>query len=251
MLRKADLTLNNTIQSQKLSHIHMENNNVTTPDGGSSHGDYQTINGFLEKTNTALTNARLPEVAVLLAARGYSDNDISVGMGAADALRRLNELQQAEYGDQYEATKRYNDARSLVHENYMDHLELARLVFRKDPDAKAALGLRGTRAKSQSGYAGQGFLFYDNALNNVAFLTALGKKGITLEELSLGQAAFRNLQTLTAAQQKETGEAQAATRRRDAAYDDLSEWMSEFYSTAKIALRKNPQMMEKLGIKEV
>ncbi|MEO6831870.1 MAG: hypothetical protein ABI169_06695 [Chitinophagaceae bacterium] len=76
------------------------------------------------------------------------------------------------------------------------------------------------------------------------------KKGISENDLSNGQQTFRNLQMLTAAQQKETGEAQQATVARDNAYDALHEWMSDFYKTAKVALRKYPQMMEKLGIKE-
>jgi hypothetical protein len=91
-------------------------------------------------------------------------------------------------------------------------------------------------------------LFYNNATATPSIATALATKGITAAELTASKAAFKNLETLAAAQQKETGEAQEATKRRDAAYDALEDWMSDFRETAKVALRRHPQLMEQLGI---
>jgi len=232
----------------------MDNNNPnpnpSPMPSGSSHGTYLTINAFLGKTDVALTNAGSAIIAPLLKARGYDPSVIEEKKVAASALRTLNEAQQKEYGEQYEATSAYGKAYTMVHEAYMDHLKLARIAFKNDPGAKTALGLRGDRPRSQSGYVGQGLLFYNNALGKQAFLDGLATKGITRTELEDGRVAFENLQSLTAAQQKETGEAQASTKKRDAAYDELSDWMSDFYGTAKVALRKHPQLMEQLGIVE-
>lgn len=62
------------------------------------------------------------------------------------------------------------------------------------------------------------------------------------------KAGFDNLRNLTAAQTKESGEAQKATTDRDKAYDTFAKWMNEFYATAAIALQKTPQLMEKIGL---
>ena len=49
-------------------------------------------------------------------------------------------------------------------------------------------------------------------------------------------------------QAKEMGEAQAATKERDAALDDLDQWLSDFNTVAKIALKNHDQWIEKLGL---
>ncbi|MEO6831884.1 MAG: hypothetical protein ABI378_06075 [Chitinophagaceae bacterium] len=232
----------------------MENtpNGAPAPIDHLSHGnsDYLTIAAFLEKSHTALSNARLPDIAPLMENRGIANSEVMEKLAEVENLRALNEKQKAEYGEQYDATEDYKKAKRAAHEDYMDYLQLARIAFQGNPSATTALGLGGKRAQSQSGYVSQGLLFYNNAMASDTHKVALKKKGISDDDLRAGQQAFRNLQMLTAAQQKETGEAQQATNARDKAYDTLHEWMSDFYKTAKVARRKNPQMMEQLGIKE-
>ena len=130
----------------------------------------------------------------------------------------------------------------------MDEIELARLVFKKNTGAYEALGLQGDRAHSQSGYADQGLLFYDNALNSEAYMETLDSKGISKDDLLAGQTAFKNLQALSAGQDKQTGNATGSTAKRDAAYDALHGWMNEFYATAKIALKKHKELLKGLGL---
>ena len=49
-------------------------------------------------------------------------------------------------------------------------------------------------------------------------------------------------------QEKEKGQAQAATQKRDAALDDLQDWLSDYLAIAKVALEDNPQLLEGLGV---
>lgn len=118
-------------------------------------------------------------------------------------------------------------------------------------EAQRALGLEGKRKESRSGYIGQGLLFYKNAaLPGKPYAAALATKGITAAKLAAGKTHFDSLQTAIEAQQKETGEAQKATALRDAAYDDLEDWMMEYRATAKIILQPYPQLAEELGIRD-
>ncbi|RYD53089.1 MAG: hypothetical protein EOP52_02805 [Sphingobacteriales bacterium] len=209
---------------------------------------YLTVSEFLYKTHIALTNGQLPDIGPLLEKRGITRADMAAKLMEVETLRRLHEQQRQEYGEQYNATKAYHTAWKAAHDPYMDAVRLGRLAFKNDLQALAALALRGDRAQSQGNYIAQGLTFYNNALANSSYQAALAQKGVTVADLQAGQAAFMDLNLLSATQRKEMGDAQNATQARDATYDALAEWMADFYETAKVALRVQPQLLEKLGI---
>ena len=101
-----------------------------------------------------------------------------------------------------------------------------------------------------SGWLSQARQFYLNALADSETLTKLGAYGITQAKLEAGQLLHGQVETANAAQEKEKGDAQQATKDRDAAMDSLDEWMSDFVAIARIALEEKPQFLEKLGIME-
>lgn len=223
------------------------NKNTSAPQGGSN---YQTLSEYMSATDTLLTNIQNTDIWDKVKGRGYETADITAAQDKLARLRTLDEAQKKEYGEQYKATEGYEKAQAALHEDYIEHLGYARLAFKGDISAQTAMGLGGKRKVSQSGYADQGSLFYNNALNNTEWKTALGKKGIDETTLTAMRDGFKNLGTLSAVQKKETGEAQEATKKRDTLYDELHEWTHDLRETAKLALRKYPQMMEQLGIKD-
>jgi hypothetical protein len=90
--------------------------------------------------------------------------------------------------------------------------------------------------------------FYTNALASDEILAALAKKGITSADLQTAQAKLAELEMKEAAKFEKRGKAQNATAERDNAIDDLLERYREFIDTARVAFRKTPQLLEKLGI---
>ena len=230
----------------------MENVTGATPAPSSkSESVYKNIDQFITESTTVLNNAQSAAILPLMGKRGYTQATMQAKVTALQLLRSKNEAQEKEYGEQYNATIAYKTAQQTLHEDYIDHITLARIAFKRNIGALTALGLRGRRADSQSGYAAQGLLFYDNALASTDFTGVLAGKGVMVSDLKNGQAKFSSLQKLSDVQQRETGEAQQATQQRNAAYDELADWMSDFRETAKVALRKTPQLREQLGIKEV
>ncbi len=226
--------------------------NASSSSGGNSrpyNPQADKLDRYISKAKVLLTNAQLPNVWAELQNRGYTVAAIQQKLADLDLLTDLNIAQRKEQGEQYQSTADYNAARKAMHKEYIDHLGYARMVFAGDEAARTGLGLKGRRARTHAAYAAQAFLFYTNLLNDAAWEAAIGTKGVTAAEMTAQQAAFESLNTLEAAQAKETGEAQGATAARTALYEVLKPWIKDFRATAKIALRKFPQLSEQLGIK--
>lgn len=212
--------------------------------------DYQNIVDFLAASKTALINAALPNIAPKLAGIGYTAAEITQKLQDIETIETLNENQKKEYGEQYKATEILNKTVATLTATYMSHLTYARVVFKKDVGAQTALGLNGDRKRTFSGLKAQALLLYNGVLKNADYKAALATRGITEAQLLAQQAGFNSLDDLKADQKQETGEAQTATKLRDAAYDAFEDWMSDFKTLAIEALSDSPQLREQLGWKE-
>lgn len=229
----------------------MENNNQNpAPNAGGGNNSYVNIDTFISKCRVSLINAADEDIEPLLTKRGYPKTIIDAKLAALDELQALNEKQKKEYGEQYAATENYTKEENDFHELYTGHIVFARVDFKKDIAAQTALDLMSERKRTQTGYAAQASLFYNGILNNNNYKAIMNNRGVTNAEMQAQLDAIESFPTLKAAQAKETGEAQAATKARDAAYDDLEEWFSGFKAIAIIALKDVPQLREKLGWKE-
>jgi hypothetical protein len=220
-----------------------------TPTTPKAKNYYQSIDQLILAINTALSNANHPEIAPLLDKRGYKATDIEAAKTLVANLQTLQQKQKKEYGEQYEATEKFNKHWDELHQTYAVHVELARIAFDNDTHNYAQLGLKGQRKTSFSGYIQQARLFYSNGLADKAVLTKLAEKGIAKSEMDGTLALIDNLEKEKYIQTKETGEAQQATKERDAALDKVSEWFGAFKRTAQVALIGKPQLTEILGFK--
>ena len=71
---------------------------------------------------------------------------------------------------------------------------------------------------------------------------------VTVEQLNAEKTAIENLKQLRNEVTIEKGQAQEATRLRNEKLDELDNYAIELKAVAEIALEKQPQLLEKLGI---
>ncbi|WP_287127987.1 hypothetical protein [Candidatus Cyanaurora vandensis] len=211
----------------------------------------QSIESRLSFYQTALTNATSSsEVQTALAEFGYDAQKLQVGQALYDQAFSTQMQQQKEYGEQHKATQQLNQLWETADTSYMRFVQTARVAFKNDPSAQLQLALNGRRKTTIAGWLLQASLLYTHALASPAFLASLNNYGITAEKLQTGQAQLQAVAGAKAAQEKEKGEAQAATQTRDGALEALEEWMDDFLDIARIALIEQAQFLEILGLKQ-
>ncbi|NJL84536.1 MAG: hypothetical protein HC890_19305 [Chloroflexaceae bacterium] len=179
---------------------------------------------------------------------GYSAERIQVGRTLYTTALAAQQQQQAEYGEQIEATAALNQARATAEATYMQHIKLSRVAFRERPGIATTLGLNGIRKQSLSGWLTQASQFYRNALESQEILAALANLGVTPEKLQAGQAEINAVELAAVSQNQERGQAQTSTQIRDRALDELNDWLSDFIAVARVALEAEPQLSEIMGI---
>lgn len=190
------------------------------------------------------------EVKTALAEYGYDETRLGEGKTLLDTTNQLQQTQQKEYGDQYEATDVLKQAHKAADKEYMKFVKIARIALKSEHAVTKKLDLDGIRKKTFSGWVGQARQFYLNALGDSIVVEKMAAYGVTQVKLENGKILLEQAEAANAAQKKEKGEAQQATQERDQAMDNLEEWLSDFIVIARIALEEKPQLLEKLGIVE-
>jgi hypothetical protein len=209
------------------------------------------IDGKILFAKNAVDNTiNIAPISAAMAVFNYGPEKMGEGRVLVTRAAELNDRQKKEYGDQYNATSATRLDKADCHKVYLDHVELARVVFRNNKGAWQALQLTGHRKKSLSGWLAQVNAFYTNALGTPEYLNGLSVLNITAEALENGLAKAQKVEASFQKQLKETGEAQQATKDRDAAFDAMEDWMGDFKVVARIALKDQPQFLEILGLKE-
>ena len=104
------------------------------------------------------------------------------------------------------------------------------------------------RKQSLAGWLEQAQQFYANTITDTDVVAAMSRFGFNQAKLEAGQQLVQQVTDANAKQEREKGEAQEATKKHDAALDELDQWISDFKVVALIALKENSQWIEKLGL---
>lgn len=209
----------------------------------------ESIDQFLDRSRVAIDNALSnAQIQQYLEEYGYSLERIEAGKILYQAALAAQQRQKLEYGDQIGATETLDRAWETARRTYGRFVKIARIALKDDLGAMAQLGLNGRRKETLAGWLFQARQFYNSALGSPNILAAMEEFGISKTKLEAGQAQMQAVEAANLAQEKERGEAQAATKARDIAFDKLGDWLSDFLAIARIALEDDPQLLEMMGV---
>ncbi|MEL6882055.1 MAG: hypothetical protein AAFP09_16130 [Cyanobacteria bacterium J06607_10] len=209
----------------------------------------RSLDTFLTEAQVALDNSlNNPDILQAVSDLGYTTPRLREGKKLYNLAAAAQLEQQMEAGGQLTASQTLQDTWATAKKSYIRFVKIARVAFKRSTGVATQLSLSGKRKESLSGWLGQANQFYKSALADKAILTGLKEFGITEQKLKAGLAELQAVEAANLTQEKEKGEAQAATKRRDAAIDELQDWLSDYLAIAKIALEEEPQLLEGLGI---
>jgi coenzyme F420-reducing hydrogenase delta subunit len=189
-----------------------------------------------------------PEVLAMLSQYGYDEAKIAEGQSKLDLVKELIDNHVNLYGDQYGAADLTSKTQEKAYAEYMIIVKLIRVAFKGNVNALKSYLVTGQRSRSLSGWLREAMVMYNNLLNNPHDLDILKKYGIDRDRIKNGSLQVQEISKLHSQQLEKKGEAQQSTVERDRAFDELTNWYSDFRAIARIALYAKPQLLEVLGI---
>jgi len=194
--------------------------------------------------DNALSN---PTLLNYLAEVGYVEDRLKAGRALLQRAMDLHRQQGSERGDQHSATDAKGAAWDEANKAYMTQIKLARIAI-KDRGQRDRLKLDGDRKQKFAEWRDQVEAFYFNVLKDEALQARLLEVNVTVDKLAAAYELVKAAYAAHQSQATEHGEAQDATDARDAALDELRDWMSDYLAAAHVALEERPQLLEVLGI---
>ena len=190
-----------------------------------------------------------PSITEKVARYGYTDQKLNEGVELYTLAKQLVEQQGDEYIEQIHATEEFNQLRSDINNEFIDHRKLARVALRGNSLLLSVnLGVKGDISENYSYWDKEVEQFYSNALKSDAIMQAFGELNLTAADLESVLADLNSLRQLKLNQKKEMGEAQMSTKERDAKLRELDIWAHDYRVVATIVFDDQPQVLEKLGI---
>ncbi|MBR8535469.1 hypothetical protein KDU71_07855 [Carboxylicivirga sediminis] len=208
-----------------------------------------TVAEFLFQCRLRINNSINDEqIQTRVATMGYTAERFETCIVLLDESDNLCKQFEKEYGEVEQAFATRNAEREKADKVYLRHLAVARIALKDDKAAQVALRLSGRRATSLSGWILQGDTFYNNLLSNDSWLAKMSEFNTDREALTQGQQLINNVASYADVIMREKGDAQNATKLRDAKLEELAEWVNDYETIARLALADSPQLLEKLGI---
>jgi hypothetical protein len=149
------------------------------------------------------------------------------------------------YGEKQVVASQLNAQEKEAGKRFKNHVDTVRLAFREDEATLAKFRINSISRKKDA-WQLQASYFYSKAIQHA---DVLANYQLPQEELAQNQASVEALIAIRNRRLQMKGEAEEATQKRNEVMKELNEWMKEFRTIARLALKDSPQLLEALGMK--
>jgi hypothetical protein len=202
----------------------------------------------LDLYRTTLANASTDEkFSIPLKDVGFSAESIDEGQKLYDITwKAYNECLSAQK-KRFEMHKVFHEKMAELDEKFRVDWKKSKIIFRSEIVAQDKLGLKNRYFKTNVEWIELARQFYTELSNNPELTEKLSKRNFSSEETETRLTQISEIEVSRAAYIYEKGISQDATNVKAEAFEVLNQWMNDFFSLAKIAFRRNPQLIESFG----
>ncbi len=182
-----------------------------------------------------------------LAEYGYDDAEVAKGEALYNKAKQLYMLKIKEEQQQTTAYAVFTDKFEELIKVFCKDRKKAKIVYKDKLDVLTNLRIKDNIPRRMANTMDSINIFYETLNDDAALRAPLARLKFTDEVLAEHIALFQETQKAYSAYTEEKGETQDATKAKNKAIHELEEWVSEFFSIAKIALEDHPQLLESLA----
>ena len=179
-----------------------------------------------------------------MSAYGLTQKRIQEGSALLQTARQLHTTQTGHYDVARRLSAQLVEDREVALDTFRGHVAIAKSAFRKEPLVLKELKINRV-SSARWAWMQQALDFYEKA---PAYMDTLVQFGATPEAFGQNKAAVEALLTLRDRRMQKKGEAEDSTQQKKEAVKALRAWYGEFRKLARIAFRKNPQVLETFGM---
>jgi len=221
----------------------------TGTDDSKRRPNRETFSGKLQAIRNAISSSTTDLVLKqLMEQYNFGDARMQEGAALLSEAESLFVQQQILKGAQKAATRAVDGAYNKAEHTLKRMIKTAKLAYMDNREMQEKLRVVGDRGKSFAEWLEQGKIFYSNILSLSEVIAEFAKYNVPLTDIELGRQELLLAETAKANQFALTADAQVLTDRKIIADNNLSQWWMNFRKIATVALEKQPQLLEKVGI---
>jgi len=205
------------------------------------------VSNLIEEAETLIGAVQAdPFVAEKLAGVGYDAARYAEGLELQKDLVVKFAARANAIGERRLAATVLNTRDENAREEYTAFRKVARTLFKSDQE-HSRLSLHGDVPEDRQSFMAEAESSYLNA-SQEPFISVFKNYGYPLEKLQALQAALAEINRADEAQAAIINASKAATAERDAAAEDLAEWIRRLRNMTKVALKDHPGRLQILDI---
>lgn len=203
--------------------------------------------GTLERFRIALDKAESnPEISRALIKVSYGPEVLREGNDILESTWEIFDENLRIKDELSSARTNFSKYKAEMDSRFREHRKKAMLIFRNDPVAVNKLGIKRKYPTKYSDWIEYMRAFYKAIVENAEIQQSLQRLNFTKEEALEEQENLKKLGALYANSIYYKGVSQNSTKQKNKAFAKLTDWMSVFYGAARLALKKEPELLEAL-----
>lgn len=189
--------------------------------------------------------AKDADMAKKLGKYGFPLQRMQEGQNILTLMQSTQQNQKAHYDDRWQLSDQIKQELRTLQPVFVDHVAAVRFAFRHQPAVLRTFGVKRLDA-TRWGWVAQANTFYQLV---EAHTEQMASFGTAPEELQQAKASVEALMELREDYALKKSVAEDATQNRNRLRQQLREWVREFHTAARMALKDNPQRLEAFGIR--